>query len=567
MDIKIIGDVITKFEPLSLIINKKEGVIWISEELRKEFDPVDQKKLKTTGIFKKDIQDIKTNNIITIKDRKYNFSSIDIEKGNFKIVIFNLIGNFDDSKVKLSFYETIIDDLNDGVLLTDKEGKIILYNRSMEELEGRKKDEMVGKKIWDAYGYNDETQSEHMNVYKTKTPIIDRYSAHAYNNGKPIYKSYSTLPIEKDGEIIGVYSISKNESKLRTLLSEIVELKRLSNYVGTDEQKTYNNGTRYNFLDIVGSNKNTKKVIEEAKAMAWLDNNILVVGDTGTGKEVFVQSIHNYGKRKLEPFIGINCSAIPENLLESILFGSVKGAYTGALDSKGLFEEAGSGTLLLDELNSMPMNMQSKLLRVVQENSIRRVGGTDNIPVNCRVISAINEDPYYLIKSGKLRQDLFYRIAGYILYLPKLVDRGMDIYELSDYFISKYNILMNRKILTISSKVKNLMVNYSWPGNIRQLEHFIQNVMARSREDDTILKINNIPDYLMKVMIKENKKSFSFDEKDKSFQVELDEIEIKLIKEGLEKNNMNITKTALFLGITRQSLIYRMRKFGIERKL
>lgn len=461
-------------------------------------------------------------------------------------------------------YEQIIDNLYDGVLLSDKEGKVIIYNHAMEELEEREAKDMIGKYIWDAYGYSDVNKSEHMQVFNSGIPIINKYKAHAYNNGKPIYKSYSTLPIRLNGEIIGVYSISKNETKLQSLLSEITELKRKFNEPSNDG-KINKNGTRFNFFDIIGSSEPMKKLIKEAEAISWLDNSILLVGDTGTGKEVFAQSIHNFSKRKAEPFIGINCSAIPENLLESILFGTIKGAYTGAVDSSGLFEEAGDGTIFLDELNSMPLNMQTKLLRVLQERSVRRVGGKDNYPIKCRVISAMNEDPYILIDEGKLRQDLFYRIAGYNLYIPPLKERGNDLFELAEYYITKYNLIMNKNVISISDQLTSMMINHKWPGNIRELEHFIENIMVRTSEDDRQLRANNIPSYILDAMLVNNQDYHTDTSNNTTLQEKLDIMERKFIVKTLDNNLWNVSKSAKELGLTRQSLIYRMRKLNIER--
>lgn len=461
----------------------------------------------------------------------------------------------------------IIENLYDGVLLTDKDGKILIYNPAMEELEERKSDQMIGKYIWDAYEYSDPDKSEHMQVFNTGIPIINKYKAHAFNNGKPIYKSYSTLPVYKDGEIIGVYSISKNESKLQSLLSETIELKRQFNKALETDPNLHTNGTRFHFSDIIGSSEIMKQLIKEAEAISWLDNSILLVGDTGTGKEVFAQSIHNFGKRASKPFIGINCSAIPENLLESILFGSVRGAFTGALDSKGLFEEAGEGTIFLDELNSMPINMQTKLLRVLQERSVRRVGGKENYPLKCRIISAMNEDPYKLIQEGKLRQDLFYRIAGFNLYIPPLKERGMDILELAAYYMSKLNRKMNKNLLEISDNLKEIIFHYNWPGNIRELEHFIENIMVRTEVSETYLKEENIPLYIKDLLLSDH--ITKDDEKvviNYNLQEKLDNLERDSIIITLDNNMWNVSKTAKQLGVTRQSLIYRMKKLEINRK-
>lgn len=468
-------------------------------------------------------------------------------------------------EIKLFAYEKIIDNLTNGVLLTDKYGEIILYNKAMEELEKKNSKEMVGKKIWNAYEYNDKNKSEHMAVLKSKTPVIGEYKAHAYIDGKPIYKSYNTIPISKEGNIIGVYSISKDEAKLKSLLSEIVELRRKVNKDKSNNYNGYNNGTKYTFVDIVGSSDKIKKTIKEAKNISWLDNSILIIGDTGTGKEVFAQSIHNYGERRLKPFIPINCSSIPENLIESILFGAVKGAYTGAVDSAGLFEKARNGTIFLDELNSMPIDMQAKLLRVLQEKKARRIGGNRDYSIECRIISATNEDPYLLIEKGRLREDLFYRISGYNIYLPKLIDRGEDIFELSERFISKYNFKMNKNILSMSKNLKKLMKKHDWPGNIRELEHFIENVMIRTKSNDKSMRVENIPNYIINTMNIPYNTSLIFKDTKVSFQDKLDSIEKEMIIEGLYNNIWNVSKTAKSLGLTRQSLIYRMRKLNIKR--
>lgn len=504
---------------------------------------------------------------VDIGNESYNITKISLKNQPYIILTLDLIGDYNDYITKSYCLEKIIEDLYDGVLLTDKEGRVLIYNQSMEEMEKRERKDMIGKYIWDAYGYSDINKSEHMQVFNTGKPIINRYKAHAYHKGKPLYKSYSTLPIEKNNKIIGVYSISKNETKLQSLLSEIIELKRKFKEKSTDENYNNLNGTRFTFSDIVGSSDIMKKLIEESQAISWFDNNILIVGDTGTGKEVFAQSIHNFGKRKSQPFIGINCSAIPENLLESILFGAVKGAYTGAVDSPGLFEEAGEGTLFLDELNSMPINMQTKLLRVLQEKKVRRVGGKNEYPVKCRVMSAMNEDPYILIEEGRLRKDLFYRIAGYNIYIPSLKDRGKDLFELAEYYISKYNISMNKNITDITDELKTMMENYDWPGNIRELEHFIENTMVRTRDDDRYMRVSNIPSYILDVMNTNNEDYYEvITSINETLQDKLDNMEKKLILKALDNQMWNVTRTAERLGITRQSLIYRMRKFNIERK-
>lgn len=558
MDI-LINEVIEKFKPYFLIIDKNSEIIFTSNSLKDLIKKEDYINLE------KELKESQKSVKLNIEGKYYIVNKLQLKAYPNIVLILEEIGNFQDYETKSYCLEQIINNLYDGVLLSDKKGEVVIYNHSMAEIEARDSEDMLGKYIWDAYGYSDVNKSEHMQVFESKLPIINKYKAHAYKNGRPLYKSYSTFPIEKDGETIGVYSISKNETKLHSLLSETIELKRQFKDRNKDK-KEKSNGTRYTFTDIIGTSDDMIELIKEAEAISWLDNNILIVGDTGTGKEVFAQSIHNFGKRNYEPFIGINCSAIPENLLESILFGTVKGAYTGALDSSGLFEEAGEGTLFLDEINSMPMSMQTKLLRVLQERQVRRVGGKKSYPIKCRIVSAMNEDPNKLMEEERLRKDLFYRIAGFNLYIPPLKDRKEDIFEMAHYFITKNNINMNRNIEGIDDNLRRIMEDYEWPGNARELEHFIENIMIKTHEDGKYLKSENIPSSIKHTM--DTSGEIILDDKVESgisLEEELEKLEKELITKALNKNKWNVTKTAVNLGVTRQSLIYRMKKLEINR--
>ena len=564
MDIEVVGEVFTIFKPYVAIIDEAGEILWISQRLMNLLEIDIRYKMNIKFIFSISVEDLLSSNNLKVKinHEMYNLHKIKL-KNESHIIFIDLISDYNDSKVKSYCLEQIIENLNDGILLSDKDGKVVIYNKAMEELEKRDSKDMIGKYIWDAYGYKDINKSEHMQVFNSQIPIINKYKAHAYNNGKPIYKSYSTFPIIKNEETIGVYSISKDETKLQSLLSETIELKRQFKGIFKDEKHSKSNGTRFTFSDMIGSSYVMKRLIKTAQSISYLDNNVLIVGSTGTGKEVLAQSIHNYGKRKSQPFIGINCAAIPENLLESILFGTVKGAYTGAVDSSGLFEEAGKGTLFLDELNSMPINMQIKLLRVLQEKCTRRVGGKEEYQIECRVISSMGEDPYRLIKEGKLRQDLFYRVAGYNLYIPTLKERGKDLFQLAEHYIAKNNIIMNKNVCLITDELKEIMNNYSWPGNIRQLEHFIENIMVRTSGDDIYLRVENIPEYISDVVISKGDGSSYKD--NQTLPEKLEEIERQLILKALDNNKWNVTKTAKELGVTRQSLNYRMKKLNINR--
>lgn len=569
MNYKLVGQLLSEFTPNVAIVNDQGIIEWASHYMAKVFDNKKMVKEKFKDVFGISIEEIKTSrkSIKNPGGKSYSVKVRQITEGEivYCFVFMESLQDFTNKETKLYCLEKIIDTISDGIVMSDCDGKVVLYNKAQENLEDMDPKDTVGKYLWEAYNYNKADKSEHRQVLNSGEAIINKYEAHSYKNGIPRYVSYSTYPIVKDGEKVGVYSISKNVTKLQSLLSETIELKRKftrKEQNGTNDDRT--NGTSFTFSDIVGSSEATVGLIKEAQTIAWLDNNILIIGETGTGKEVFAQSIHNFGKRNDQPFIGINCAAIPENLLESILFGAVKGAYTGAMDHQGLFEEAREGTLFLDELNSMPVSMQTKLLRVLQERKVRRVGGVNTVSVQCRVISAINEDPQKLIQSGRLRQDLFYRVATLCLYIPPLRDRKEDILELSEFFMSKYNKLMNKQMNGLSAELRETVFSYNWPGNIRELENLIENLMVRAGEYQKELTIKDIPPYLRESILGSNAVE-RVRKNTESLPATLNKIERKIILEGLNRNKWNISGTSKDLGIIRQSLIYRMKKLKIEK--
>ncbi|QZY54756.1 sigma-54 interaction domain-containing protein [Crassaminicella profunda] len=568
MEIKRVGKLLMDHIPGIMILNEEEEIIWMSPMVEQIYHQKNILKCKFYDLFSVTLDIIMGTKKIfkTPYGKKYSMSARKIvdEKKEYIFVFIEDIEDFTNHQIRLYCLEKIIDSINDGIIMSDAEGRIILYNDAQEKLEELSAKNIVGKYLWEAYNYKAIEMSEHQKVYKTGVSIVNKYKAHAYKDGVPKYVSYSTYPIKKDGETIAVYSISKNETMLKSLLSQTIELKRrLRSKIPLKSNDYYDNGTTYTFTNIIGDSEQIKNLIKEAETIALLENNLLIVGETGTGKEVFAQSIHNLGKNKKEPFVAINCAAIPENLLESILFGTVKGSYTGAVDQSGLFEEARGGTLFLDELNSMPITMQTKLLRVFQERKVRRVGGLKTAQIHCRIISAINEDPQKIIREGKLRQDLFYRIATICLYIPPLRERPQDILSMSSFFIEKYNNMLNKNIKAFSSELREIMLSYNWPGNVRELEHILENLMIRVRENEKELRTEHLPKYIQTRIIGENACS-KIQKKQNSLTGTLRDIEKRIILESLNKNEWNISKTSRDLGIIRQSLIYRMKKLGIE---
>lgn len=303
----------------------------------------------------------------------------------------------------------------------------------------------------------------------------------------------------------------------------------------------------YSFEDIIGNSKEIKKVKELAMKVCNSKSPIFVYGDTGTGKELIVQAIHNSSIRRKKPFIAQNCAAIPENLLESIFFGVGKGGFTGAIESKGLFEEANGGTLYLDELNSMDIIFQSKFLRVIQEGEFRRIGETNTRKTNIRIISSVNEDPDFLVRSNKLRKDLYYRLNVIRINVPELNARKEDIPLLVLMFIEKHNKRLGTSISGIDNCALELLMKKDYDGNVRELEHIIEGALNYKRQG--VIEISDLH-------LKRTIEGLSLKEK-------LEHMEIKYIKEALIIHSNNVSKASKFLNIPRQTLQYKISKYSI----
>lgn len=306
----------------------------------------------------------------------------------------------------------------------------------------------------------------------------------------------------------------------------------------------------FSFDDIIGQSEPVQKSKEKATRASYTVSPILIYGETGTGKELFVQAIHNCSQRKNKPFIAQNCAAIPETLLEGILFGTMKGSFTGAENRKGLFEEADGGTLYLDELNSMPMELQAKLLRVIQEGAIRRLGDTNIKKVDVRIIASLNEEPERIVETGKLRKDLFYRLNVVRINLTPLRERKEDIPILVYHFIDKFNKKFNMNIKGIDDAALKEIIKMNWSGNVRQLEHFIESIF-NNKQDGTI----ELSDLL------ELDNSVKNDEKPLSLRERLEQSEKGYIMEALVLSNNNVTRASEILDIPRQTLQYKIKKY------
>lgn len=459
---------------------------------------------------------------------------------------------------KLFFQENmveILDYLEEGLHIIDENGKIIYYNSFAQEIDGVDEQNAVGRHLIEIYPSLNEETSTLLTVIRTGEPILKKEQTFVNYKGEKITTINSSIPIKSKNKIMGAIEISKDITQVRELSEKIVDLQSQI-YSNTSKSKKDKESAKYTFYDIVGNNKEILKLKSLAKKAADSDAPVLVSGDTGTGKELFVHSIHNGGKRRHNAFITQNCAAMPANLLEGILFGTTKGGFTGAEDRPGLFELADKGTIFLDEINSMPLELQAKLLRVLQDGNIRRVGGTKIKNVDVRIIAATNLPPEEAVEKRQLRRDLYYRLNVISFTIPLLRERKDDIETLTHFFIEKYNQKMDKEVKGISKEALEVFMDYPWEGNVRELEHLIEGIM--SIYDVEIIDTDELP-----IKIKNNSSKGKVNDIDMSLNKVLEDTEKSLIKEAIRRTNGNITHSAELLKIPRQTLQYKIGKYKL----
>lgn len=463
--------------------------------------------------------------------------------------------------IKENIFE-ILDCIDEGIQIIDKSGKIIYYNKFAQSLDEIDRDKAVGRHILEIYPSLSFDTSTLLKVIKTGEPIFRVEQTFVNYKGDKITTINSSIPIKSKNKIVGALEVSKDITRVRELSERIVDLQKElykdDIKASNDDRKQGKTNSNYTFVDIIGQHESMFKVKSLALKAAQTSSPILVYGETGTGKELLVQSMHSASPRKAKPFISQNCAALPSNLLEGILFGTSKGGFTGAENRPGLFELANGGTLFLDEINSMPIELQSKLLRVLQDGVIRRVGSTKTTEVDVRIIAATNVEPQKAVEERQLRKDLYYRINVLTLSLPKLEDRKTDILILVENFIDKFNKSLNKDIKGISPEVMNVFMKYSWPGNVRELENVIEGIMTIYDTDE--IKIEHLPQQFNKHIYNTDR-----DEEIQPLKKTMQEVEKRIILEALEMTDWNVTHTAELIDIPRQTLQYKMKKYELSK--
>lgn len=319
----------------------------------------------------------------------------------------------------------------------------------------------------------------------------------------------------------------------------------------------------FQLKNVVGTSEKVRKVLETVERVSKTDVTVLIEGESGTGKELIAKGIHFSGARRDKPFVAVNCAAIPENLIEAELFGYRRGAFTGAdQESKGKFEEASGGTLFLDEIGAMPLALQTRLLRVLQEREITRLGENTPRKIDVRIIAATNENLADLIKENAFREDLYYRLSVVPVRLPPLRERREDIPLLTEHFIKKFSVKHKIKPPRIEREVFAAFYSYAWPGNVRELENVVERMLILS--DGETLSLKDVPENVKNPETASDSRWFSLPAE----PFDLEKIEYEIIRQALKRFDGNQSRTARYLGITRSALIYRMQKYssGSEKK-
>lgn len=475
--------------------------------------------------------------------------------------------------------KSIIDSLDSDVVLLDKNFNIVHMNKTAEHSYGKNLDDVIGTSYLTLHLRSiEQDMAKNLDkVLKTGKELnIRELKLTSPENITHFFDQSCTPIIDEDGSIQGVLSISKDVTKRVNKEVQYKEsekmLEELTQELDIKEDKIRRLqttlGERYHFHNLIGKNYLMQNVYNLIDRVSQTDSTILITGETGTGKELVARAIHYNSLRNDQNLVAVNCAALPETLLESELFGHVKGSFTGAIrDKKGKFELADKGTIFLDEIGELSTLTQVKLLRVLQERQIERVGGEKSIRVDIRIIAATNQDLLELIEKGKFRKDLFYRLNIISIRLPSLKERADDIPQLVDHFIEKFNNRFNKNISGISSSVLRKLMSYSWPGNIRELEGVIEKAVLLE-EYDTIENIELTTDHaenphLLPSPLNTEPDISSYND----IQEHLDSIEKEYFIKAFKKYKGKISDIAESTGLNRRTILNKMKKFSIKKSM
>ncbi|MBU2700497.1 PAS domain S-box-containing protein [Sporomusaceae bacterium BoRhaA] len=462
-----------------------------------------------------------------------------------------VITELEDVKKLKSTLESILEALEEGIVVINKQGIITKMNRAYGNFLGLDPQKVVGKPIVDV-------------IQNTRMHLVAQSGNAEFAEFQQINNHVcvvTRIPILKDGEIIGAVGnvIFQDVKDVRVLASKVNKLQSELEFYKEEFSKV--NVGKYTFENIIGNNEKMVWLKKIALKAAKGTSTVLILGESGTGKELFAHSIHNASTRQQGPLIKVNCGALPETLLEAELFGYEEGAFTGARKGgkPGKFELANGGTILLDEIGELPIAMQVKLLRVLQERELERVGGTTTIKLNIRVIAATSRDLEKMIEQNQFRQDLYYRLNVFTLNIPPLRERLDDIPALCEILLKKINRQVEHWVEEISPAALDLLMKYCWPGNIRELENVLERTI-NLMDDETVIHPEHLPPILKKAhgVLTTEDNSAAFD-----LEIIINKAEQQAIKRALDASGGNKTKAAKILGVHRSAFYQKMRKYNM----
>jgi PAS domain S-box-containing protein len=448
---------------------------------------------------------------------------------------------------KVLFYETILDNIQNGVMITDEKGKIVFFSKTYGQFLGINPREVIGKKCQEV------VENSRMHIV-AQTGVAEINQPHRIMGQDMVVQR---IPIKIDGRGTVVYGqvMFKDVRDVHALAKE---LKVLETKVELYEKElTSLRSSRYTIENIVGASPVMVEVKNLALKAAQTNAPVLVIGESGTGKELFAHAIHYASERRIQPFIRLNCAAIPKDLLESELFGYEPGAFTGAGNKgkPGKFELAHRGSIFLDEISDLPLDMQPKILRVLEEKEMERLGGTRLTKSDFRLIAATNANLENLVERGIFRKDLYYRLNVLPIQIPPLRERKEDVPLLADHFIQRLSKEMGTKTVSISPEVLQIFLNYPWPGNVREVSNILERVLYTIDVDN--IQVRHLPIFLQSLAEDSPKPQSTILKRLK------DDMEREALLHSIRLSKYNKNKAAQLLGIHRTSLYKKMKKLNI----
>lgn len=445
------------------------------------------------------------------------------------------------------FLSSVTEVLEEGLVAVDKDGRIFFVNSSYSKILGVPLYKILGKYIQDI-----ESSASIIKVLKTKEPFQSKYN---YIKSVDKYVNVKITPIFREGKFKGAFSIFTDVTELNHLNKEVSRISE----VAEEYNRRLEAQEKLKELEVIGQSTNYLNVISKALTVSKTDASVIILGENGSGKDIISKLIHKNSKRKDEVFITLNCAAIPENLIESEMFGYEEGSFTGAQQGGklGKFELAKNGTIFLDEVGDMSMAMQSKLLRTLETGQIEKIGRQGNIDIDVRVIAATNQDLEKKIEEGSFREDLYYRLNVVNLTVPPLRERSHDIILFIDHFLNKYNNKYNKDLI-VSSEVYNALARYSWPGNVRELKNCIEHGVILS--SGKRIEIENLPS---KFLLRKSKNDLS-KLGNRSLEELLNEKEKEIILDKLDEFNWDRLKVQENLKLSERTFYRRLNKHDIE---